>query len=138
VSLEKLEFLFLKVVYKKAKITMLETRLNVIYCTNSEEVESPFESLMLHLRLTEINIVSDGRTSVWKSATIEGINIFLEQPSDLEKAAQAVREFFATRTDQLQLRSWQSDGKDVKVIIKGVVNYNENPLPHSRLEYIIE
>ena len=117
---------------------MLETRLNVIYCTNSEEVESPFESLMLHLRLTEINIVSDGRTSVWKSATIEGINIFLEQPSDLEKAAQAVREFFATRTDQLQLRSWQSDGKDVKVIIKGVVNYNENPLPHSRLEYIIE
>ena len=117
---------------------MLETRVNVVYCTNSERDESPFESLMLHLRLTGINVVADGRTSAWKGSTIEGINIFLEQPSDLERAAEAIREFFATRIHQLQLRSWQSDGRDVKVIIKGVVNYNENPVSKSSLEYIIE
>lgn len=137
-SLEKLEFVFLNVVYKKAKTTMWETRLNVIYCTNSEDIKSLFESLMLYLRLAGINIVSDGRTSAWESATIKGINIFLEQPSDLEKAAELVREFFNTKVDKLQLCSWQSNGINAKVIIKGVVNYNENPIPKSKLEYIME
>ncbi|MFB2876622.1 hypothetical protein [Floridanema aerugineum] len=63
---------------------MLETRVNVVYSTNSEQVESTFEGLMLDLRLAGINVVSDGRTSAWKGSTIQGINIFLEQPSDLE------------------------------------------------------
>lgn len=120
------------------KGVMLETRVNVLYCVDSQQNEYLFESLMLHLRSMGIRIIADGRTSTWKSSRIQGINIFLEHDSDLKKTAQAIKDFFIARTDHLQLRPWENEGRNVKVIIKGAINYHENPLPDSDLEYIIE
>ena len=117
---------------------MLETIINVVFKIQDHQLRSLFESLILHLRMNGINVMPDGRTAAWEGSTLQGINIFLQESYDLEKAAKTIRNFLTTQLNELHFCSWTSDGRDVKVIIRGVINYNENPLRQSALEYIIE